>query len=110
MDAKGRQIFVEDRSLNPIAHLCLEWTKYGRPIYVAGKDPNEYRQPQDSFLAYVEALITSRSAKALATPTLLVQEGEAAEVTTGTSVITGVTSTKQQTVQPNLKIHVRSPA
>ena len=94
LDAKGRQIFVEDRSLNPDRTFVPRVDKYGRPIYVAGKDPNEYRQPQDSFLAYVEALITSRSAKALATPTLLVQEGEAAEVTTGTSVITGVTSTE----------------
>ena len=94
LDASGRQIFVQDRSLNPNRTFVPRVDKYGRPIYVAGKDPNEYRQPQDSFLAYVEALITSRSAKALATPTLLVQEGEEAEVTTGTSVITGVKSTE----------------
>ena len=36
----------------------------------------------------------STNAKTLATPTLLVQEGEQAQVVTGTSVITGVTSTE----------------
>ena len=36
----------------------------------------------------------SQNAKTLATPTLLVQEGEKAQVVTGTSVITGVTSTE----------------
>ena len=94
LDADGRPIFVRDSSINPSQTRVPVLDEKGRPVYVAGKDPSEYSQPQDSFFAYVEALITSRSAKALATPTLLVQEGEEAEVTTGTSVITGVTSTE----------------
>ena len=48
----------------------------GRPIYVEGQDPSRFQQPQDSFYAYVESLITSSSAKTLAEPTLIVQEGE----------------------------------
>ena len=39
-------------------------------------------------------MIQSSSAKTLASPTLLVQEGEDAKVRTGTSVITGVTATE----------------
>ena len=60
---------------------------------MAGKDPNEYRQPNNSFFAYVEAVIESKNAKTLATPTLLVQEGNSAKVQTTTSVITDVTET-----------------
>ena len=93
LDSNGRQIFVQDRSLNPDRTFVPRVDKYGRPVYVPGKDPNEYRQPQDSFLAYVEAVIESKNAKTLATPTLLVQEGNAAKVQTGTSVITDVTET-----------------
>ena len=59
----------------------------------AVEDPTEYRQPQNSFMAYVEAVIESKNAKTLATPTLLVQEGNTARVRTGTSVITDVTET-----------------
>ena len=44
-------------------------------------------------MAYVEAVIESKNAKTLATPTLLVQEGNTARVRTGTSVITDVTET-----------------
>ena len=93
VDGNGRQIFVQDRSLDPDRIFVPRVDQYGRPIYVAGKDPNEYRQPQDSFLAYVEAVIESKNAKTLATPTLLVQEGNIAKVQTGTSVITDVTKT-----------------
>ena len=93
LDSNGRQIFVQDISLHPDRTFVPRVDQYGRPIYVAGKDPNEYRQPQDSFLAYVEAMIESKNAKTLATPTLLVQEGSNAKVQTGTSVITDVTRT-----------------
>ena len=41
----------------------------------------------------MQAAIESSSAKTLAQPTLLVQEGQEAEVVTGTSVITSVSST-----------------
>ena len=40
--------------------------------------------------SYIESVVTSASAKALAQPTLLVQEGEKASVRSGESVITGV--------------------
>jgi len=93
LDSNGRQVFVQDRSLNPERTFVPRVDKYGRPIYVAGKDPTEYRQPQNSFMAYVEAVIESKNAKTLATPTLLVQEGNTARVRTGTSVITDVTET-----------------
>ena len=94
LDVNGRQVFVPDNSLSPDRTFVPRVDKNGRPVYVSGKDPKEYSQPQDSFFAYVEALIVSTNAKTLATPTLLVQEGEQAQVVTGTSVITGVTSTE----------------
>ena len=93
VNENGQPVYVNTN--DPSAPLVLRprLDSNGRPIYVAGKDPNEYRQPQDSFLAYVEAQIESRNAKTLATPTLLVQEGNTAKVQTGTSVITDVTKT-----------------
>ena len=54
-------------------------------------DPFDY--PKDSVYGYLDAVIESSSAKTLAQPTLLVQEGQEAEVQTGTSVITSVTAT-----------------
>ena len=93
LDANGRQIFVPDNSLSPSSTFVPRVDENGRPIYVSGKDPSEYRQSQDSFLAYVEALIVSTNSKTLASPTLLVQEGNSATVRTGTSVITDVDET-----------------
>ena len=49
--------------------------------------------PEDSVYGYLDAVIESSSAKTLAQPTLLVQEGQEAEVQTGTSVITSVSTT-----------------
>ena len=49
-----------------------------------------FSYPENSFYGYLEAAIESSSAKTLAQPTLLVQEGQEAEVVTGTNVITGV--------------------
>ena len=66
----------------------------GRPILVPDRDPARQRQPENSFFAYIEAMIESSSAKTLAQPTLLVQEGESALVQTGESVITGRTATE----------------
>ena len=51
------------------------------------------RYPSNSVYGYLEAVIDSSSAKTLAQPTLLVQEGQEAEVQTGTSVITSVSTT-----------------
>ncbi|MDC0260605.1 type II and III secretion system protein [Synechococcus sp. AH-551-N17] len=93
LDANGRQVFVPDNSLSPETTFAPRYDENGRPIYVSGKDPREYKQPQDSFLAYVEAMIESRNTKTLASPTLLVQEGNSASVRTGTSVITDVDET-----------------
>ena len=89
-DSKGRPIYVP--ATDPAASQVLKprYDKYGRPVYVPGKDPAKYVQPDNSFYAYIESVITSTSAKVLAQPTLLVQEGEKAKVETGESVITGV--------------------
>ena len=94
LDEFGRPIYVP--STDPAAAPALKpvLDSKGRPIYVEGQDPSRYQQPQDSFYAYVESLITSSSAKTLAEPTLIVQEGEQAQVETGQSVITGVDATE----------------
>ena len=65
----------------------------GRPVYIDALDPNEFSYPENSFYGYLEAAIESSSAKTLAQPTLLVQEGQEAQVETGTSVITQVNTT-----------------
>ena len=67
------------------------------------KEPGRYDQaessgtvfdyPRDTFYGYLQSAIESSSAKTLAQPTLLVQEGQEAEVVTGTSVITSVNKT-----------------
>ena len=91
-DSEGRPVYWPDP--NPLA----EWAerslvdpKTGKKIYE--KDPysaNRMTYPQNSFYSYIESVIISSSAKALAQPTLLVQEGEKASVRSGESVITGV--------------------
>jgi len=65
----------------------------GRPVYIPGEDPNKFAYPRNSFYGFLEAAIESSSAKTLAQPTLLVQEGQEASVLTGTSVITSVNKT-----------------
>jgi type IV pilus assembly protein PilQ len=69
----------------------------GERIYERTSNNERYRQPDDSFYAYLNSVIVSSSAKTLAQPTLLVQEGEEAKVETGESVITGRTSTETST-------------
>ena len=93
-DSNGQPIYVS--STDPAASQTLvpRYDKNGQPVYVAGKDPNKFSYPQNSFYGYLEAVIESSSAKTLASPTLLVQEGQAAKVETGTSVITGVKATE----------------
>ena len=56
-------------------------------------NPDKLSYPKDSFYGYLEAAIESSSAKTLAQPTLLVQEGQEARVETGASVITDVKTT-----------------
>ncbi len=93
-DVNGQPINVP--STDPTAAQTLKpvYDKNGRPVYVQGQDPSKFRHPDDSFFAYIESLIVSSSAKTLAQPTLLVQEGESAAVETGENVITGVSSTE----------------
>jgi len=64
------------------------YDKKGRIKYVPSSD--QYRQPDNSFYAYIEAQIVARNAKTLSQPTLLVQEGEKAFVETGTDVVVNV--------------------
>ena len=63
-------------------------------IYEKTDNNERYRQPDSSFYAYLNSVIVSSSAKTLAQPTLLVQEGEEAKVEAGESVITGRSTTE----------------
>ena len=89
----GQEVFVPSTDPSAEASLTPRFDKKGRPIYVPAKNPNKFSYPKNSFYSYVEAVIESSSAKTLAQPTLLVQEGQEAEVQTGTSVITSVSTT-----------------
>ena len=92
-DSSGQPVYVPSADPRAAQALVPRYDQYGRPVYVAGKDPNKFSYPENSFFGYLEAVIQSSSVKRLAQPTLLVQEGQEAEVVTGTSVITGVTTT-----------------
>ena len=88
-DADGQPIYVP--STNPNSKEFVDVVdKNGQPVYVKRKDPSKYRQPNNSFYSYLESAIVSSNAKILAQPTLLIQEGQKAEVETGESVVTGV--------------------
>ena len=89
-DKNGQPVYVP--TTNPATPQTLKpvYDKDGRPVYVPGQDPAKYRQPDNSFYAYIESVITSGATKTLSQPTLLVQEGEKAKVEAGTSFITGV--------------------
>ena len=69
----------------------------GTGIKVPGNYPSGdvsgFNHPKESLYSSLQLAIESSSAKTLAQPTLLVQEGEQAEVVTGTSVITSVSRT-----------------
>jgi len=112
LDSMGRPIYVP--SSDPAASQVLKpvYDSNGQPVYVPSSDPtasqqlrpvydskgrpkyvpssNQYRQPDNSFYAYLEARILSRSAKILAQPTLLVGEGQTSAVKTGLEVVTNV--------------------
>ena len=87
-DSKGRPIYVPSSDPNADQALKPVYDKNGRPRYVA--DSKQYRQPDNSFFAYLEAQISSRNAKTLSQPTLLVQEGEKATVETGQDYVVNV--------------------
>jgi type IV pilus assembly protein PilQ len=93
-DSNGRPIYVPSSDPAASPSLVPRYDKNGQPVYVAGKNPNTFKYPQNSIYGYLEAVIQSTSAKTLASPTLLVQEGQEASVETGTSYITGVTATE----------------
>ena len=65
----------------------------GRVIYEKEPYSADRMQYPNSFYSYIESVVISSSAKTLAQPTLLVQEGEKAFVRSGVSVITGVQKT-----------------
>ncbi len=88
----GQEVYVPDANPNSPQQLAPVYDKYGREKLVPKRELNSYKD--DSFYSYVEAMIQSSSAKTLAQPTLLVQEGETAMVETGQSVITGVSATE----------------
>lgn len=88
-DVNGHPIFVSSANPNSTDFVDV-FDESGQPVYICGKDPAKYRQPSDSFYSHLEAVITSSSAKTLAQPTLLIQEGQRPEVKTGESIVTGV--------------------
>ena len=94
VDANGQPIYVPSTDPSAQPQLVNRVDSKGRPILVPGKDPTQYDHPENSIFGYLEAVIVSTSAKTLAQPTLLVQEGESAMVQTGTNVITSVSTTE----------------
>lgn len=88
-DADGQPIYVASTNPNSTEFVNV-FDENGQPVYIRPQDPGAYRQPNNSFYSYLEAVIESTSAKTLAEPTLLIQEGHKAEVETGKSVVTGV--------------------
>ena len=87
-DSEGRPRYAPDT--NPATPQVLKpvYDKNGRRIYVP--DSNQYRQPDNSFYAYLEAQVVARNTKILAQPTLLVQEGQKAVVETGQDYVVNV--------------------
>jgi type IV pilus assembly protein PilQ len=87
-DSEGRPRYAPDT--NPTSPQVLKpvYDKKGRRIYVP--DSNQYRQPDNSFYAYLEAQVVARNTKILAQPTLLVQEGQKATVETGQDYVVNV--------------------
>lgn len=94
VDANGQPIYVSSTDPSAQPQLVNRVDSKGRPILVPGKDPTQYNHPENSIFGYLESVIVSTSAKTLAQPTLLVQEGESAMVQTGTNVITSVATTE----------------
>lgn len=94
-DSEGRPFYwPEPDPLAPWVERSLIDPKTGQKIQVKDNvnlEGNQYMQyPDSSFYSYIESVVISSSAKTLAQPTLLVQEGESASVRSGETVITGV--------------------
>ena len=92
-DENGQPIYVPSTNPNEKEFVNI-FDENGQPVYVKQNNPSKYRQPNNSFYSYLEAVIVSSSAKTLAQPTLLIQEGQNAEVETGESVVTGVSKSE----------------
>ena len=92
-DSSGRPILVPSSNPADAPQTVAKLDKNGQPIYVEKTRGNQFSYPDNSFYSFVEAAIISNSAKTLAQPTLLVQEGEKASVITGTDVVTSATET-----------------
>lgn len=90
-DSNGQPIYVADTNPASAQQLQPVYDDKGRVKYVPSSD--KYRQPDNSFYAYIEAQIVARNAKTLAQPTLLVQEGQKAFVETGEDVVVNVEKT-----------------
>ena len=69
------------------------YINFGEREAAMGQEAGSLEGSEDNFYGFLDAVIESSSAKTLAQPTLLVQEGQEAEVQTGTSVITSVSTT-----------------
>ena len=93
-DVTGQPIYVPSTNPNSKEFVGVV-DDNGRPVYERAENPSRYRQPNNSFYSYLESVINSVSAKTLSQPTLLVQEGQKAEVETGESVVTGVSETER---------------
>jgi type IV pilus assembly protein PilQ len=88
-----QKVYVPNPNPNAPSDIVTRIDADGRPIYVQSQDPEKFSYPKNSFYGYLEAVISSTSAKTLASPTLLVQEGSGARIVTGTSVITDASET-----------------
>jgi type IV pilus assembly protein PilQ len=82
----GVEVTEEETNLSPDGNFSTT-TSTSAP----GDDTFDY--PKNSFYSYLQSAIESTGVKTLAQPTLLVQEGQEAEVVTGSSVITSVERT-----------------
>jgi type IV pilus assembly protein PilQ len=94
-DANGEPIYISTSNPNDKAFVGV-FDDNGQPVYGKADDPSRYRQPNNSFYSYLESVVNSTSTKTLSQPTLLIQEGQKAEVETGTSVVTGVSETERE--------------
>ncbi|MEB3158317.1 MAG: hypothetical protein VKK03_02525 [Synechococcus sp.] len=82
----GAVVVTEGTNLSPAGN-------FSTSTVTEAKGENAFNYAEDSFYGFLQAAIESSSAKTLAQPTLLVQEGQEAEVVTGTNVITDVERT-----------------
>ena len=94
INERGEKEYIRDPNPDSLQEKEMIDEESGLKLYEKTNDNERYRQPDNSFYAYLNSVIVSSSAKTLAQPTLLVQEGEGAKVEAGESVITGRTTTE----------------